>query len=118
MVITDPEAIKVLRRANSDVIYEMVYTYPDDEIDDQSDLDIVLDEISYLVWKYEDDGTLQYEDLQYSNQILKDTNNGKSNKVLLPSFDFKYSESDIANAKETVAEYKRLKKILKEYGWS
>ena len=118
MTITDPEAIKVLRRANSDVIYEMVYTYPDDEVDDHSDLDIVLDEISYLVWKYEDDGTLQYEDLKYSNQVLKDTDNGKSNKLLLPSFDFKYSASDIANAKETVAEYKRLKKILKEYGWS
>lgn len=118
MNVTDKEALKVLRKAKSDVVYELVESYPDDEIDNKSELEIVLDEISYLVWMYEDDSTLEYEDLKYSKQVLKDTDNGTGNVVLLPSFNFKYSKTDIENAKATVAEYKRLKKILKEYGWA
>ena len=118
MIIKDPEARKVLKRANSEIIDEMVDSYPEDEIDNKSDLEIVLDEISYLVWKYEDDGTIQYEDLSFSKQVIKETDNGKSMPVLLPDFKFKYTKQEVQDAIDTVAEYKRLKKILKEYGWS
>ena len=118
MIIKDPEARKVLKRANSEIIDEMVDSYPEDEIDNKSDLEIVLDEISYLVWKYEDDGTIQYEDLSFSKQVIKETDNGKSMPVLLPDFKFKYTKQEVQDAIDTVAEYKRLKKILKEYGWA
>lgn len=115
MRITDKEAIRLLKRANSPDLEGHVATYPEEERDGQSDLDIVLYELDYLVDMYENGGTVYSEDLEGALKIMEDTHNGKSIPLLLPEFEFKYAPQEVINAKSIVQEYKRLKKLLKEY---
>ena len=115
MRITDKEAIRLLKRANSPDLEGHVATYPEEERDGQSDLDIVLYELDYLVDMYENGGTVYSEDLEDALKVLKDTHNGKSIPVILPEFKFMYHPNDIDKAKNVVNEYKRLKRLLKEY---
>ena len=115
MVITDKDALKLLGRANSETLWEYVEAYPEHELDGISELDFVMDELEYLVFMYEDDGTIHFDNLRYSKKVLKDTDNGRSMPVSLPDFEFKYTKQEIQEAKDTVNEYRRLKRILKEY---
>ena len=115
MTITDKDALKILKRANSDTLWEYVESFPEDEFEGTSELDFVMEELEYLTFMYEDEGTIHYDNLQYSIKVLKDTDNGRSMPVSLPDFKFRYTEQEVQDAKETVAEYRRLKKILKEY---
>ena len=114
MVIKDPSVKKLLKRADSIMLDEYIASYPEDEIDGLSDLSIFIDELEYLIWMYEEDDTLQHEDLVMSKKILKDTHNGKTIPVVLPEFTIMYSAQDIADAKSTVNEYRRLKRLLTE----
>lgn len=113
MKLTDKAAIKLMRRANCSELKESINTYPEDEIGNKSELEIVRDEIEYIVEMYEEGGTRLSEDLREAREILRDTNNGKFNR-LTRDFDLYYSEWDIKRSRNTVNEYKRLKRLLKE----
>ena len=115
MKITDREALQLLKRANSETLWEYVDAYPEDELDNQSELDLVMDELEYLIFMYEDEGTIHYDNLRYSKMVLKETHNGKTMPVTLPDFEFKYTKQEVQDAKDTVNEYKRLKRLFKEY---
>ena len=115
MKITDPAVLKILKRANSEELWEYVDSYPEDERDDKTDMELVMDELEYLLWMYEEEGSRQYDNLELSKKIMKDTDNGKSVPVDVPSFRLKYSPNEISDARATVNEYRRLKKLVKEY---
>ena len=114
MKITDPAVLKILKRANSEELWEYVDSYPEDERDDKTDMELVMDELEYLLWMYEEEGSIQYDNLELSKKIMKDTDNGKSVPVDVPSFRLKYSPNEIGDARATVNEYRRLKKLIKE----
>ena len=114
MTITDSNVLKLLNKANSEVLNEYVDGYPEDEIDGQTDLDIFIGELDYLLWMYEEDDTIFSENLKLSQQIMKETDNGAKMPVVLPEFKFKYTKQEVEDAKTTVAEYNRLKKIRRE----
>lgn len=113
MILKDKTAIKLLRRAKCSELDESIRTYPDDERGDKTDLEILRDEISYLIEMYEEGGTRLSEDLEEARDILRETRNGKYNK-LTSDFKLVYSEFDIKRARSTVNEYKRLKSLVKE----
>lgn len=116
MELTDKEALWLLKRANSPDLTDHVLSYPEDEREGLSDVDIVIDEIQYLIELYEDTGNVYGDGLADAKVVMSETKNGKSyGPVFLPSFEFKYTKKDIENAKTIVDEYKRLKKIIKEY---
>lgn len=115
MTITDKTALDLLKKADSEELSEKVTSYPDDEIDGKTDVDIVIDEIEYLIWMYEEDDTIQYQNLQLSKQILRDTDDGKVMPLHIDTLLPKYSSSEINDSKTTVAEYNRLKKIIKDW---
>lgn len=109
--ITDKEAIKILRRANCTELTESVKSYPEDERDGKSDIEIVRDELDYIVELYEEDGTLLSEDLNISRNILRDTKNGKVILISVKTLKPIYSKYRIDMSKRTVNEYRRLKRL-------
>lgn len=113
MRLTNNTAIKLLRRAKCSELDESIRTYPEDERGDKTDIEILRDEIYYLIEMYEEGGTRLSEDLEEARDILRETNNGRCNK-LTKDFDLVYSEFDIRRARSTVNEYKRLKRLVKE----
>lgn len=114
MKVTDPTVKRLLNRANSEDLWAHIDAYPDDEIEDNTELDIFTDELEYLIWLYEEDGNVFYDNLQAAKSILKETHNGTSMPILLPEFKEKYTEQEVKEAKDTVNEYRRLKRLLKE----
>lgn len=116
MKITDKDALHLLKRANSPDLTDHVETYPEEERGDLSDMDIVLDEIQYLVDLYEDSGNVYFDSLDAAKIIMSETQNGKTpGPILISTFKFKYTRKEILEAKDIVDEYKRLKRIVKDY---
>ena len=113
--ITDAKAKGILKRARCYDLEYNIETYPEDERDGKTDLDIVRDELDYLVELYEEDGTLLSEDLDLSREILRETKNGKTIPIYVYAdglkFVPKYSKWQIENARSTVNEYRRLKRL-------
>jgi len=108
MIIEDPQAAKLIARADSETLCEYIRAYCDPEHKQVSDELAVVVAMNELVWKFEAEGTVQHENLVFSKKVLKETDNGKS---LTPD----YTAQDVADAKATVNEYKRLKRLLKEW---
>ena len=116
MEIKDKDALRLLRRADSPDLTDHVLAYPEEEREDLSDMDIVLDELQYLVEMYEDTGNVYGDSLVEAKVVMSETQNGKSpGPMFVPSFEFKYTNKDIMTAKAIVDEYKRLKKLVKEF---
>ena len=114
MKITDPVVKKLMKRANSEDLDERVYSFPEDERGDQTDMDIFIDELEYLVDLYDSDGTIYSEDLETAGEIMKATDNGKSMPLYPDSLLPRYRKWEVDNAKSTINEYRRLKRLLKE----
>ena len=114
MKITDKAVLKLLSRANSPALSAHLKAYPDDALEeDMTEYSVFVDELEYLIWLYEGEGNVFYDDLKIARNILKETENGKSIPIL-DDFTFKYYPEDIQEAKDTVNEYRRLKKLLQE----
>lgn len=115
MKITDTKALQIIKRCGSSILEEFIDEYPDNERDGRTDLDFIADEISYHVSCYNEDGHTWKDDLDECRELLRETNNGKT--IPIDPVTFKprrgYWPSDIEIAKNTVAEYKRLVRQLK-----
>ena len=119
MRITDKEAIKELKRVRSGELEEMVETYPEEEIEGKSDMQIIMDELSYILSNFKEDGHVLYYDLREAREILRETKNGKVIPLWRESLEPIYSKDRIQRARNTVNEYNRLlalHKRLKEKG--
>ena len=113
MKITDQEVIKIMKRARLYEVEESVYTYPENERDGRSDMQVLADEASYYLSLYEEDGTAHSDDLAWAKEVLSRTRYGKVMPLYMPSMTPVYRPSDIQNAKDCVNEYNRLKRLVK-----
>lgn len=112
MTITDKRALKIVKSIKCYEAKESIESYPEEERDGKTDLDIVLDELEYFVYMFEEvDGTYK-EDLDESREILRKTQNGKTIPISLTTFKPIYSEWRIKSAKNTVSEYRQLKRLV------
>lgn len=111
MKITDPYVLRQLKLANSSELTELVETYPDDERDGRSDMDILFGETQWLIYKYECDDYGQYWDLNEARKILRETKNGKEMPLVTWNFIPKYQPWKIQACKNIVNEYRRLKSL-------
>lgn len=116
MKITDKEALKEIKTANSGLLWETVDEYPENERDGRSDLQFLADEVSYIVSCYSEDGHVFAEDLQQAQETVRETRGGRMPWYCRADgtpYRPKYRQSDIEIAKSTINEYKRLKSCLK-----
>lgn len=115
MKLTNKEAIALRKKAKCCDLDENISTMPQDEFDDsgRSELQFVQDEIEYLIDMYEEDGTIYSEDLEIAREILRETKNGK--EMPLDSLRPRYRPWQVENAKSTVSEYRRLKRLQKSF---
>jgi hypothetical protein len=111
MKLTDPYVLRQLKLANSSELTELVETYPEDERDGRSDMDILFGETQWLIYKYECDDYGQYWDLNEARKILRETKNGKVMPLENWTWKPKYQPWKIQACKNIVNEYRRLKSL-------
>lgn len=113
MKITDKEVLKELKRARSYELYESLETYPEDEREGRSDMQMLADECSYIISCFEENGHVLGDDLERAKEIIKETKNGKVIPLWSQSLTPMYSKHDIENARNAINEYRRLKNLMK-----
>lgn len=111
MKLTDEKTLKMLNKVRSHELEEMLETYPEDERSGRTDEEMLLNELSYLLEKYEGGGYIQAEDFQRAKRILSETKYGKVMPYYMPACRPKYKEWEIEDAKNMVNEYNRLKRL-------
>ena len=113
MKITDKEALKELKRVNSFDLDEDISTYPEDERDGRSDMQVLADECSYILSNYEEDGHVLCIDLELAKETIRETKNGKQIPLWSSTLQPKYRPSDITCARSVINEHRRLKNLMK-----
>ena len=103
MELTNPEAIKALKKANILDLTEMVAAYPESDVDGRSDWDIIANEAGWLLDSFKSGDTSRSDDLQDAREFIRDYNKG-----LIQS---RYCYT-IENARSTVNEYNRLVRFV------
>lgn len=113
MKITDKYVIKELNRVRSFDLEESIETYPEDERDDRSDLQVLADETSWLLSNYEEDGHVLCDLLEESKEILRETKNGKVIPLWASTLQPKWRQRDIQMSRDIINEHRRLKNLMK-----
>lgn len=113
MNITDPEALKELKRVRSWNLQEDVAEYPENEREGRSDMQFLTDECSYILSNFQEDGHALCEDLQEAREILRKTKNGKQVPLWQSTLKPVWDKHRIESARDTVNEYNRLKSLMK-----
>lgn len=115
MIITDKEVLQILKKLNVYEVEESLMSYPEDERDGRSDVEMLLNEAEYFLELYSDDGSAHYDDLKDARRLLRETEQGKRIPIdIYNGFKPKqgYYPSDIERAKRIVDEYNRLKRLV------
>ena len=108
MNITDKNVLRELKIVNSYELDESIESYPEDERDGLSDMQILADEVSWRLSLYTEGGTSTGEDYEEAKEILNETKYGKVIPLNPRTLKPKYSPSRIQSAKNSVNEYRRL----------
>lgn len=116
MKLTDETAIKLLKKVDAPCLEERIESYPDDEREGRSDMQMLADELSYYYSLFMDDDCIWYEDLKDARAKLRKTNNGKRIPLDPSTFKPKYGywPSDIRDARNLVNEVARVKRLGKK----
>lgn len=109
MQITDKRVIRILSRIKNAWCVEDVETFPEDERNGQSDMDILKDEIYYIIERFEDSEGALGSEYAEALEIMKKTKNGKVMPYTFPDFEPLYEQYEVNDAKALIAEYKQLK---------
>ena len=118
MKITDKEVLRQLKIVRCSDLEESIRTFPEDEVDGKSDMEILKNELDYLLSLYEEGGTVHSEDLEQAREFIRETKNGK----VIPCYNTipptpKYSVTrlklELDRAKNTINEYNRLMSLQK-----
>ena len=113
MNITDKNVLKELKRVKSFDLEESILTYPDNERDGRTDIQVLADECSYILSNYNEDGHVYNDELVKSKEIIKETKNGKEMPLWASTLKPVYRQTDIQNARDLINEHKRLKACMK-----
>ena len=113
MRLTDKEALKEIKMARSGELEMAIDEYPDDERDGRSDMQMLADELSYILSCYTEDGHVLSDDLNRAREILRETKNGKVIPLWKESLKPIYRPHDIQIARDTINEHRRLVSCMK-----
>lgn len=112
MKLTDPEAIKALKKVRICELDDMIADYPDDERDGRSDWDMIANEAGWLLELFLEGETSHSDDLQDARELLSRTRYGKSIPLDPRTLKPKIKPYQIQQAKNTVNEYNRLVRFV------
>ena len=113
MNITDKEVLKELKRVRSGELEDSVFDYPENERDGRSDMQVLTDELSWILSNFKEDGHVLCEDLEEAREILRETKNGKVIPLWESTLKPIYSKSRIQTCRDTINEYNRLQNLMK-----
>lgn len=117
MKLTDKTAVKLLNKVRCYDLEEDIETYPEEELVGVSNMQILTDEVSWIVSCYYEGGHCLCEDREEALYILRETEYGKKNYIdglLSGKPSFRYRASQIQWAKDTINKVNRLKRLLKK----
>ena len=114
MKFTDKEALKIFNSIKCYEVKESIDSYPEEERNGKTDLEIIRDEVDYFVYMFEEVDGVFKGSLEESREILRKTKNGKVSPIYLPSLRPVYQPYEVERAKRTVSEYRQLKRIQKK----
>lgn len=117
MLIQDKDVKRWLKIANCTELTESMETFPENERDGKSDLQILADEVSYRLSLYTEGGTCTGEEYEEAVQLLKEVRGGKipcwNTIPPTPKYTSIQLEIKINDAKAVVNEYSRLKSLMR-----
>lgn len=111
MRFVDEEAKRYLASVRSARLEELIEETDKLDKEDRSDLEILYDEVNYLVELYMEDGTAPREEYLKAKEIVRKTENGKVMPLNPISLKPRYSKQQVEDAKELVNEVRRLKRL-------
>lgn len=114
MKLTDREAIKALKKVRILELDEMLYDYPEDEVEDRSDWEMIANEAGWLLELFLEGDTSHADDLRDAREILSRTKYGKVTPANPRTLKPIYSKTDVQWAKDTVNEYNRLVRFVEK----
>jgi hypothetical protein len=115
MEFTNKEALRQLKFANSSELNGMIHDYPEDEREGRTDLEMLKNEVDYLLDKYHSSETVQNDELREARKILRLTRNGIPFEANWRTGELKakYTKGEIQQAHDTVNEFRRLENLEK-----
>lgn len=113
MKITDKEALRQLKIVKCGELDEMLDTYPDNEREGRSDLQMLADEAGYLFSLFTEDGTGHNEGYEYAREVLRETKNGTVMPLYMPSMRPVYKAYEVDDARRFINQYRRLGNLIK-----
>lgn len=113
MKITDKKALQELKRANSFELWESIESYPEDEREGRTDLQMVFNECCYILERFDDEGSILFEDMEWAKEVLKNTKNGKVIPLYPGTMQAMYRAGEVEAAKGVVNQFRRLKALKK-----
>lgn len=115
MELTDKIALGLLEKANSADLDFRIYDMTEEDRDGRTDIEVLSDEVDWMLYLYDEaDGEYNY-DLKEARSLIRKTNDGKT--IPISSETFRplpgYTPQDIENARQIIAEVKRLRTVAK-----
>lgn len=110
MKITDKEVIRALEHVRSAELWEMLDSYPEDEVDGRTDWEMVANEAGWLLDSYNSDDTVRHDDLMECKRIYGRLIAKNRKGVEWSTRDY----INWSNARDTINEYNRLSGFVKK----
>lgn len=110
MKITDEKALKELKRVASHELEWLLRDYPQEEVGDRSDLQMMADEVSYMLDCYAEDGNLRHVALKKA-YMVKDRTKNFTTIPLDGNLKPVYRGIELQFSKGVIDEHKRLMEL-------
>ena len=113
MTLTDKTATDLIKKADSAELEYRIHIMTDEDREGRTDIEILFDEIDWLLYLYSDDECSFGYELKEAKKLMKKTNNGTFIPFSIETFRpiEGYAPHDIENARQIIAEYKRIKAV-------
>lgn len=112
--LTDPEAIKALRKVRIYDLEQMIDDYPEDEVDGRTDWEMIANEASWLLDGFREDGHANREALEEAKDLIRQTQNGKVFPGLLTSIQLQSWRLRVQDARDLINMVNRLERFVKK----
>lgn len=114
--ITDEKVLKEIKRTNNSELTErMLGHWTEEEREGHSDMELLIAEVEWLDYLYDESNSSLAIDLKNARQILRKTKYGKMIKFGFTDngIKFEFTQKDIQWAKDIVNEYNRFCSLVK-----
>jgi len=112
--LTDPEAIKALKKVRCYDLEERLSDYPEEERDGRTDWDMIANEAGWLLDSFHDDSCANYEALEEAKEFVRETKNGAVFPGLLTSIQLQSWRLKVQDARDLINMVNRLERFVKK----